>query len=72
VLGQHEVRAYLLCVVQTLGIADIPLKGAEFMTTPRKIVQLETPIFKPSVHGHLLKLSKVSAAQSHVLASTSQ
>ncbi|KAK9915888.1 hypothetical protein WJX75_005707 [Coccomyxa subellipsoidea] len=46
---------------KTLGIADIPLKGAEFMTTPRKIVQLETPIFKPSVHGHLLKLSKVGA-----------
>ncbi|EIE27098.1 hypothetical protein COCSUDRAFT_45729 [Coccomyxa subellipsoidea C-169] len=49
---------------KTLGLADIPLKGAEFMTQPRKVVQLETPFFKPEAHGHLLKLAKVGAGAS--------
>ena len=44
---------------QTMAVCEVPLSTAEFMKTPRKVVQLDVPMFKPEAHGHLLKLAKV-------------
>ena len=50
---------------QTLGVTEIPLSTAEFMKEPRKVVQLDVPLFKPEAHGHLLKLAKVGGRLLH-------
>ena len=45
-----------------MGVSEVPLANAEFMEQPRKVVQLDVPIFKPQAHGHLLKLAKVGSS----------
>lgn len=54
-------------VLQTLGIAEIPLVDADFIVNPRKVVHFDTAFFKPEAHGHLLKLSKVRHLQHRFL-----
>ena len=45
--------------MQAMGIALLSLKGAEFMEQPRKVCQVNMPMYKPEAHGQLLKLAKV-------------
>ncbi len=46
--------------MQAMGIALLSLKGSEFMDQPRKVCQVNMPMYKPEAHGQLLKLAKVS------------
>ena len=54
--------------MQAIGIALLSLHGAEFMDQPRKVCQVNMPMYKPEAHGQLLKLAKVSFLKSKLIA----
>jgi hypothetical protein len=54
-----------------MAVCEVPLSTAEFIKEPRKVVQLDVPMFKPEAHGHLLKLAKARARLPHLLPTSS-